>query len=174
MSPLLTILTALSFIALILLSFYYFLKERKHRLFIIRIIVLILLFIFFNRLFGFPSIPDNLSGRGEANNEVYFVIILYACMLLGMAAHYGYSHFSEPKKERKEFDPGLFFAPIFTSPIIFVPLLAALQNAEIELTKLTAPKMMVFFVAFENGFFWKDYFDQRRKEKARGKEIDPI
>jgi hypothetical protein len=31
---------------------------------------------------------------------------------------------------------------------------------------------MVFFVAFENGFFWKDYFDQRRKEKARGKEKD--
>ncbi len=24
---------------------------------------------------------------------------------------------------------------------------------------------MVFFVAFENGFFWKEYFDNRRKIK---------
>jgi hypothetical protein len=88
-------------------------------------------------------------------------------MLLGMAAQYGYNRFEQPKAERKAFDFGLFIAPIFASPIIFIPLLAALQNADLDLTRLTTPKMMVFFVAFENGFFWKEYFDHRRLEKGK-------
>jgi len=100
-------------------------------------------------------------------NEVYFVIVLYGCMLLGMLAHYLYAHFEQPKAERKQakFDFGRFIAPIFTSPIVFIPLLAALQNTVDNLQNLTAVKMMVFFVAFENGFFWKEYFDHRLKAK---------
>ena len=48
---------------------------------------------------------------------------------------------------------------------MFIPLLAALQNTVDNLQNLTAVKMMVFFVAFENGFFWKEYFDHRLKAK---------
>ncbi len=46
-------------------------------------------------------------------------------------------------------------------------LLAALQNADVDLENLTAPRMIVFLVAFENGFFWKEYFDHRRKDKEK-------
>ena len=98
------------------------------------------------------------------------MIILYLCMLLGMAAQYAHNRFFLPKAQRPEFDFGLFLAPIFASPIIFIPLLAAMQNAEVDLAQLTVPKMMVFFVAFENGFFWKEYFDHRRQEKQKGEK----
>jgi hypothetical protein len=29
---------------------------------------------------------------------------------------------------------------------------------------LTFPRMMIFFIAFQNGFFWKEQFDQKRKD----------
>lgn len=103
------------------------------------------------------------KGVGE-NNEIYFVIILYIFMLLGMLANYFYNRFSKPKTNRESFDIGLFIAPIFASPIIFIPLLASLQTADIELSNLTTTKLMVFIVSFQNGFFWKEYFDNRNKE----------
>ncbi len=106
---------------------------------------------------------EELVSKGDGDGDIYFVIVLYLFMLLGMGAQYG--HFSRPKKEREEFDLGVFVAPVFASPIVFVPLMAALQNAEVDLQNLTMVKMMVFFVAFENGFFWKDYFDNRQKER---------
>ena len=84
-------------------------------------------------------------------------------MLLGMLAQYGYNYFVTPKSDRKAFDLGVFIAPVFASPVVFIPLLAALQNADIDLTALTIPRMMVFLVAFQNGFFWKDFFDRQRQ-----------
>jgi hypothetical protein len=66
-----------------------------------------------------------------------------------------------------KFDFGMFVAPVFASPIVFIPLLAALQNtpAITGTQGFSAVNLMVFFVAFENGFFWKEYFDHRRKAK---------
>jgi hypothetical protein len=90
-------------------------------------------------------------------------------MLLGMLSQYIYTRLEQPKDLRKKFDLGLFLAPIFTSPIIFIPLLSAMQNAEVDLQNLTTPKIMIFLVAFENGFFWKELFDHRRKLKETGK-----
>jgi len=29
-------------------------------------------------------------------------------------------------------------------------------------------KLMVYFVAFQNGFFWKSFFEQRRKAVEEG------
>ena len=34
--------------------------------------------------------------------------------------------------------------------------------------KLTAPRLMVFFVAFENGFFWKGYLEKQREDFRKG------
>jgi hypothetical protein len=33
---------------------------------------------------------------------------------------------------------------------------------------MTLPRLMIFLVAFENGFFWKEYFDRKRKEVVKG------
>jgi hypothetical protein len=52
--------------------------------------------------------------------------------------------------------------------MVFIPLLAAVQGADLRLEELTAPRMMIFFVAFQNGFFWKNFFDQKQKtERAQ-------
>ncbi|MDZ7266183.1 MAG: hypothetical protein ONB48_02480 [candidate division KSB1 bacterium] len=161
-----TLLTALSLLGLAALSVFYFLKSRRLKPFLLQIVVLALCFAALHALFDFPARAP--AARGA--EDVYFVIVLYLCMLLGMAANYAHNRFLLPKEQRPKFDPGLFFAPIFASPIVFIPLLAALQNVGVDLARLTVPKMMVFFVAFENGFFWKEYFDHRRQEKQAGEK----
>ena len=65
--------------------------------------------------------------------------------------------------ERQPFNIGRFLAPVFASPIVFIPLLGAFQSMDIDITNLTLPKIMVFFVAFENGFFWKEVVDNHQK-----------
>jgi peptidoglycan/LPS O-acetylase OafA/YrhL len=150
-----------SLIGLLAISVYRFAKFRAVRQFIIQVLVI-------GACFGFLYFHfyahEQLIEMNPENDEPYFTVVLYLCMLLGMAAQYGYNRFTQPEQKRPKFDLGLFVAPIFASPIVFIPLLAALQNAEVDLQDLTTAKMMVFFVAFENGFFWKAYFDNRRKE----------
>jgi hypothetical protein len=120
--------------------------------------------------FVFQSSP-HLSGKGEQQpNQTGFVVVLYFCMLLGMGSHYFYTLFGQPKSESTAFDIRGFLAPMFASPLVFIPLLAAFQNAEVDLTNLTLPKFMVFFVAFENGFFWKEVVDNRRKAQEKRQE----
>jgi len=165
MSTLMILLLSLSLVALAGLATYRFLQTKSWRPFLAQMLALLLVFAFLRALFDFPAPPP--ASKGDAQQDIYLIIVLYACMLLGMLAQYGHSRFSAPKKKRKPFDLGLFFAPVFTSPIIFIPLLAALQNAEIDLTRLDAPRFMAFLVAFENGFFWKEYFDHRREEKEK-------
>lgn len=112
----------------------------------------------------FQSSPS-IASKGEQPSQAGFVVVLYACMFLGMVCHSFYSRFLKAKTEREPFDWGNFFAPVFASPIVFMPLLGAFQNADVDLTKLTMPKFMVFFVAFQNGFFWKEVVDNRAKEQ---------
>ena len=109
----------------------------------------------------------SISSKGEQQpNQTGFVIVLYVCMLLGMGWHYFYTLLLTPKRDRDPFDIGSLLAPVFASPLVFIPLLGAFQNSQVDLASLTLPKMMVFFVAFENGFFWKEVVDNRRKEQA--------
>ncbi len=92
--------------------------------------------------------------------------MLLVCMLVGMLSQVFYQHFSLPRKRRlrKKIDWGQFFAPACASPIILVPLMVTLQNANIDFKAMTVPKMMIFFIAFQNGFFWKALFDRKQKE----------
>ena len=63
----------------------------------------------------------------------------------------------------------MFIAPVFASPIVFIPLLTAFQNANVDLNRLTVPKLLIFFVAYQNGFFWKEFFDLKQREEASPK-----
>lgn len=166
MSGLMTLLIGLSLTVLVALAIFRLAQNKNWRIFLVQMLVLALCFWFLHALFNFPVVAPKPRGP----QDVYLVIILYVCMLLGMVAHYAYTRFEQPQRKRPKFDFGLFVAPIFASPIIFIPLLAALQNADIDLTQLTVPKTIVFFVAFENGFFWKEYFDHRRQQKAEGEK----
>jgi predicted permease len=161
MSPLLFTITTLSLIGLFVLSIQRFRRYRKGKVFCIQLIIIFGCLFFLYFLFFRLEIP---VAKGDRSNEIYFVIVLYISMLLGMFAHYGYFRLTQ-KKGKKTSDFGLFIAPVFTSPIIFLPLLSAFQTADVDLRNLTIPKLMIFIIAFENGFFWKEYFDNRRKEK---------
>jgi uncharacterized membrane protein len=167
MSKLLFIITNLSLLGLLAICVYYFIRSKNIRRFLLQLVILVLCFLALYFLFYTPETP---IARGDTSNDIYFVIVLYFFMLLGMLAQYLYTRLEQPKKERKEFEWGLFLAPIFASPIVFIPLLSALQNANIDLSNLNTTKMMVFFVAFENGFFWKEYFDHRRQVIREGKD----
>jgi hypothetical protein len=152
----------ISLLGLLLISIFSFIKNKNIKRLAFYIIVLVvcaaIYFLYFQ-----PA--TELAQRGSQSNTLIFIIILYVFMLLGMVCHYFYNFFTKPKKTRPPFDFGLFIAPFFASPIIFIPLLSAFQNTDIDLAKLTLPKFMVFVVAFENGFFWKEIFENRRKEK---------
>ena len=163
MSGILFWIAIISLLGLVLIAVFRFIRNKELRRFIISLVILTLCgFIIFK--FLFPTV--SLTAR-SSSNEIYFIIVLYICMLGGMFAQYLYSLLSKRRNEREKFDFGLFVAPIFASPIVFIPLYAALQNSQIDVTDLSDIKVMVFFVAFQNGFFWKEFFDGQRNIISR-------
>lgn len=120
---------------------------------------------FLHQVLGFPTLSTGETAKGTTD-DFALVAVLFLCMLLGMLAQVLYEHFSLPQRVRvrKKVDWGKFWSPVCASPIIFIPLMVTFQNANIELRSMTAPKMMIFLVAFQNGFFWKQFFDRRSKE----------
>lgn len=110
---------------------------------------------------------SQIRPKGDQPNQWAFIGVLYIFMLLGMASNYLYGRFSMTKSTRPQFDTGNLAAPMMASPIVFIPLLGAFQNTYVDLANLTAPKLMIFLVAFENGFFWKEFFDNRRRGQKR-------
>jgi hypothetical protein len=132
---------------------------------------LIAFVVFLRYWFGFPYKGHVPAKSGESGHNMVLTGALAICMLAGMFAQYLFRHFEREKRFRRKWDWGLFIAPIFASPIVFIPLAASFQNVDIDLTRqsMTLPRLMIFLVAFENGFFWKEYFDRKRKEEQRKK-----
>lgn len=102
--------------------------------------------------------------KGDESNQWAFLVLLYIFMLAGMAANHLHGWLSSPKPTRQPFEVGTFLAPMLVSPIVFIPLCAAFQSNSVDPTNHAAPKLMIFLVTFENGFFWKAFFDGRRRE----------
>ncbi len=121
---------------------------------------------FLHLLFGFPIPRLEDTAKGAPSEDMELVVVLFICMLAGMLAQVFYEHFSLPRTIRigEYIDWGQFWAPACASPIVFIPLMVTLQNANLDLKALTTPRMMIFFVAFQNGFFWKDFFSRKLKE----------
>jgi hypothetical protein len=142
-------------------------KTGEWRPFWMSLVPLVAYGIFLNRWFGFPF-EGGVAEKG--GNDLVLTGALAISMIFGMLAQYLYRHFERPERNRTKWDWGCFIAPIFASPIIFIPLAAAFQNADVDLAKerMTLPRLMIFLVAFENGFFWKEYFDRKRKEVVKG------
>lgn len=158
-----TVLVGASLAGLLVISVWRFVRHRNIRSLIFQLTLIAICSGVLYLLFWVPDIP---VGKRDESREIYFVIVLFIFMILGMFANYAYSRFSKPKSEREKFDLGLFFAPVFTSPIVFLHLLEAMQNADVDLQNLTKTKIMVFCVAFENGFLWKGFVKLWRLSKA--------
>jgi chromate transport protein ChrA len=104
-------------------------------------------------------------------DEVVAIIVCYASMVLGMMAEYGYAQ-AERGNKKLEFDLMSFLMPIFASPIVFIPLLTLTSEVAFG-GAFTRPKLMVYLVAFQNGFFWKSFFEQRRAEAKSMARAEP-
>jgi hypothetical protein len=106
--------------------------------------------------------PGTVEKRGSID-ETASVVFCYLSMLFGMIAEYGYVQ-AERGRRKFEFDLVSFLMPIFASPIVFIPLLTLTSEVAIGGGAFTRTKLMVYLVAFQNGFFWKSFFEQRRAE----------
>jgi hypothetical protein len=104
--------------------------------------------------------PANVETKG-AVDETAGVVFCYGAMLLGMFAEYGYRQ-AERGETRFKFELMQFLMPVFASPIVFIPLLTITDDLPLG-GAFTKAKLMVYLVAFQNGFFWKSFFEQRRQ-----------
>jgi ABC-type spermidine/putrescine transport system permease subunit II len=94
-------------------------------------------------------------------SETIGVVFCYFAMLLGMCAEYGYRQ-GERVRRRRKFDLMQFLMPFFASPIVFIPLLTITTDLTNQ-GALSKSRLMIYLVAFQNGFFWKSFFDDRRQ-----------
>lgn len=104
-------------------------------------------------------------GTREGDTQAFAAaVICYVAMLLGMMAEYVYTQ-AEKGQSKLTFTPMTFFMPILASPIVFIPLLTIAGEVNAP-GILSQAKLMVYLVAFQNGFFWRNFFEQRRREIA--------
>jgi len=159
MSPEMNALTCLSLVGLLLALGLRAWRTAEWRVFLLQVGGLAVFVAFLNVLFGFP-VPQTVVGKG-ATEDWMLAIALYICMLAGMLSQYV---FRILEKSGRDWSWGTFVAPVFASPIVFIPLLASFEGAGINLRNSPSPRLMIFLVAFQNGFFWKEYFDSRKKK----------
>jgi hypothetical protein len=152
----------ISLVGLFVLTLWGFLRNRNIARSLLLIAILSAAGAGYYALFQTGS---QIRPKGDQPNQWAFIVVLYVCMLLGMASNYAYGRFATTRSTRPPFDAGNFVAPILVSPIVFIPLLGAFQNAYVDLANLTVPKLMIFLVTFENGFFGKEFFDNRQREQ---------
>ena len=105
--------------------------------------------------------PGTVETRAGLD-ETAAIVLCYLSMLLGMIAQYFYVQVERGNKTF-EFDWMTFLMPIFASPIVFIPLLTLTSEVAMG-GAFTRAKLMVYLVAFQNGFFWKSFFEQRRND----------
>lgn len=107
--------------------------------------------------------PGATQTRGTTE-EVVSVVLCYLSMVTGMLAEYAYAQ-AERGERRLKFDLMSFLMPVFASPIIFIPLLTIATDVAAG-GAFTRARLMIYLVAFQNGFFWKGVFEQSRSRLA--------
>ena len=105
--------------------------------------------------------PSVVQARGSSD-EMVSIAFCYAAMMLGMVAEYGFAQ-AERRNRKLALDWMSFLMPVLASPIVFIPVLALMSEATMG-GAFTRGKLMVYLVAFQNGFFWKSFFEQRCAE----------
>jgi hypothetical protein len=136
----------------------------------VAIAALVLYLFLLHFAFGFPALPTNFAKGGPEADLGPLVLAMYVFMLLGMGAEYLY-HYLDAKPSVRKLDWGGFVKPIIVSPMVFGPLAASLLTAKVDLSRFNIPLLMLYIVAFENGFLWRGYFT-RKVASAQGVQQD--
>jgi hypothetical protein len=125
--------------------------KKKVKSALIQLLALAIAVVVLNLTTGFPSIRPAFG----TYNPFAIVSLLLAMVIIGMVANYFF--FS-----KKKFVPREFLKPFFVSPIVLLPLLGTLDyNKEIEPVQIIS----LCFLAFQNGFFWKEIFSKALKNE---------
>jgi hypothetical protein len=162
-----TLAVAFSATALVLLTAVHWYRGRRGAGQIAATAALVVYLGVLHFSFGFPSPPVGIA-KGPADSDTGpLVLALFVFMTLGMAAEYLYRYL-DAKPEESKFDWKTFAKPFLVSPLVFVPLAASLQNAKVDLASFNIPLLMLFLVAFENGFLWRGYFTRRMQSASEG------
>jgi hypothetical protein len=111
---------------------------------------------------------SGLQARGGNYVEWVLVVVLYMAMILGMLAHYAYVRFQRQRERRRKFDLGSSWPRFSSLRECFLPIASVLQAA--EAVQAGASHFMLFLVAFENGFFWREFFENRLTRHTEGRE----
>ena len=114
-----------------------------------------------------PHGADQMGGIDETAS----LVICYAAMIAGMAAQYAYAMAERVSRgePRGKFELLTFVMPMLVSPIVFIPLLTLTSELGAG-GAFTRARLMAYLVAFQNGFFWKQLFEQRRQTAVLGGE----
>jgi hypothetical protein len=104
------------------------------------------------------TFPQTVRSRGETDAAA--LVVSYLAMVMGMVAHHVYTK-AEQGATRLTIDWMRLLMPVMVSPIVFIPLMSIAAEVSVTGGMFTRQKVMVYLVAFQNGFFWKHFFDQR-------------
>lgn len=166
MSPWLTTVLHISIAGCLVGILYINIKAKKWIRLCLSLIVLEIIVYFLNRKFGYPFLVES---KGPVE-ETVAIVLSYLCMVLGMVAQYFYRQ-AESSGRGLKIEIAPFLMPIFASPIVFIPLLAIIQDTTMGGGAFAKAKIMLYLVAFQNGFFWKDIFDRQRMKTAVNPDV---
>jgi CDP-diglyceride synthetase len=102
---------------------------------------------------GFPSAASRQSFGGGVS-PLAALGLMFVCTMLGIMAHY--ILYLKGKFSWKN-----FLKPLVVSPIVFLPLIGAVQSV----SGLESIQMITFAIlAFQNGFFWKEVLSNAKEK----------
>jgi len=165
------LLLAISLVGFLAVAVWTAMRSGQWRKFLFLVMSVFLFGLVLHQIFGFPKPGSDVTAKGSGERPLAVTAALYLCMVAGMLAQYLYANLMLAKRSRKKWDWGNFLGPVLASPIVFIPLQGALLGAGVDLSAQVQPRIMLFLVAFENGFFWRDFFDRQRRGAAKDVEL---
>ncbi|HKW02116.1 MAG TPA: hypothetical protein VJN96_20000 [Vicinamibacterales bacterium] len=170
MHPLASAVVFASIVALFGWLLWRFARSRSWLDLLLGLAGLVAYVVLLNRLFGFPQPSAAIAKAGDSDRFLPLTAAMFTTMILGMAAEYLYQFLDTPRRKRR-FDLGSLLKPMIVSPLVFMPLASSLQtsfdHANVDFVGLDGPRLMVFLVAFENGFLWRGYFSRKLAESSK-------
>lgn len=108
----------------------------------------------------FP-IPEGQT-KGGKTSDIYPIIWLYIFTLLGAVSRELYRFVTSGKKKLKWRG---FVAALLASPIVMIPLISVFSTFTESIAEAPASaRFMIFFIAYEHGFFWKAIMESRNEK----------
>lgn len=108
----------------------------------------------------FPNAKGQTKGGGTA--DIFPIIWLYIFTILGALSRELYRFVTSGKKK---INWRGFVAALLASPIVMIPLISVFSTFTESIADAPASaRFMIFFIAYEHGFFWKAIMESRNEK----------